>query len=1149
MKIIKSLSWFIVMLCGLIPLLLYGLLATTTGSAWVLQQALQWSGQAITVGTVSGDLLGDISLHQVKLQHANTELDIDQVTLSWQPLELFEQRITINTIAVTGLRVSISEVTDEQTGVTTTPPLQLPDITMPWPITIGTLTATDSQINTSEQVFALAQAQLGASLTGSRLALSKVQLRHEYAELAVEMQLDLQQSYPIELNFTLTPASTVMTHVPQGQLRGTISGTISGKISGTLADNLSGESSAIELVAAISLDDYATAATTVKATLTDIPSMSNWQTEVTVSNLPMTIAEPWLANTPAMMLTKGTVNARITANADEIMLSDIHISELGDSGAGSLQLGGHVVNYMRYQHQPEQVQFKLNLTAADLPLPEQNKQSSLGTLNAADVAISGSLDLYSVALGSHWTLMSNDDVSLSMAGIGTQNSLALSEIELAHATFDAVLTAQLGWLGSPWAAVNITEFDGQLELFEQRYDLMLSGGFGFINGAISANQVAATVNGTELTAHGALSPNSTLAVNLTVPQLNNWVDSPHAEAELAVTAGITGDYLKQLAISIDALKLVSEPFGTWQTAQSSQLAVSLDTFNIAGTAVCLHEQRDRNPASVCVDTELTSQAFVVNLDAKQLPLRLLNRLRENDVAERIWGNVDANADITIARTDGSIQSLSGVFRSDNTAITSLDDNLTSRLREWEVRWDGNLEQITATVQAFVEDDMGQILGDMTLTDVLSAQQLAGSLDLAINDLTLLQWILPDLRYVGASAIANIGIAGSLAQPTFSGAIELIADEIGFAQSGLLLTQVRVALEDTLDQAGLLSLQGQARSGGGWISLDGSIDLAKRELSLDIDGDTFRAVELAMAKVDVSPDLNIKVANQRIDITGTVTVPYAQINEPDLTSTATVSKDVRLFVNGEPVSEDDDSLYPIYANIRVILSDNVAINAYGFEGNVSGSIRLLEEPNRALRATGSIQVAKGSYEIYGQELEIQRGVLIYNGGAIDNPGLDLRVVRSAASMTAASSDQISVGAQVGGTLLAPDFRLFSSPTMQDAEILSYLVLGRPPGGGGSNNLQLQALLLLGSQGTDLIGKRLQESFGLDEFGIDSTADPLDTSFYIGKYLSPKLYVKYGVGLFENTNTFYIRYLLTDKLIIESTTSTEAQGGDILYTIEK
>ena len=84
---------------------------------------------------------------------------------------------------------------------------------------------------------------------------------------------------------------------------------------------------------------------------------------------------------------------------------------------------------------------------------------------------------------------------------------------------------------------------------------------------------------------------------------------------------------------------------------------------------------------------------------------------------------------------------------------------------------------------------------------------------------------------------------------------------------------------------------------------------------------------------------------------------------------------------------------------------------------------------------------------------------------------------------------------------------------------------------------------------MLGESLQETFGFDEFGIDSTMNPNDTSFYIGKYLSPKLYVKYGVGLFENTNTFLIRYLLSEHFIIETTASGEAQGGDIFYTIEK
>ena len=1134
MKVVKRLSWTIILLCGLIPAVLYALLATTTGSAWIIQQAIKYSGQDIVVSRVSGSLLGEISLNDISLNSPTGALHIDLATLSWRPLDLFEQRLSIASIELQDVHITLIETAIEAAPIDSDQGWQLPAITAPWPVLIDSLTVTDITVTTTSQTFSLARLSLNASLRDSALSVADVLIEQEQVKAELKGALSLQQQYPFTLELVAgSSAEFTDSQLPAGEISGT----------------LSGDLNKIDLNAYIELADYPAATAILNGSVSSLQSKPCWQADVTLATWPLAIAQPWL---PAMnfdvasILQRAEMSAAIRVTADRITLSDTQISGLGSNADGLLELTADVTEYMQYRSQPERLQFDLNVIADTMVLPYKGEDIAL---NSADISVAGSLELYSVALGSHWTFANSEDVSFSLAGIGTMNSLALSEIAVSHATFDAAFTAQLGWLDTPWAAFNITQFVGQLPLFDDTYELLLSGGFGFIDGAISANQVEASVNGTRLTANGALSPNNTLALTLRIPNLESWVDSPYAEAEVELVAGVSGDYLKQLDIAIADLQIDSEQFGQWATQQSSQLALSLDTFNVAGTPLCLHEQRDRNPASICLATELAQHTFTVKVDAKKLPLRLLNRLRENDVAERIWGNVDATADVSMARSNGTISSMSGLFRSENTAFTSLDDNLTSRLREWELRWNGNLDEISGTLQAYVADDMGQVLGDLSLTDVMSSQNLVGSIDLAINDLTLLQWILPDLRYVGASAVANVAVAGSLSHPAFSGAIELVADEIGFAQSGLLLTKVRLALEDHIDKPGVLTLQGQARSGTGWIGLDGEIDLPQRELSLDIDGDSFRAVELAMAQVDVSPDLQVKVANQRIDITGSVTVPYAQINEPDLTSSATVSSDVRLFLNGEPVTEENDSLYPIYANIRVILSDNVSINAYGFQGNVSGSIGLIEEPNRALRASGSIQVAEGNYEIYGQQLEIQRGVLIYNGGAIDNPGLDLRVVRTAASISAAANEQISVGAQVGGTLLAPDFRMFSSPTMQDADILSYLILGRPPGGGGANNLQLQALLLIGSQGTDLIGKRLQETFGFDDFGIDSTADPLDTSFYIGKYLSPKLYVKYGVGLFENTNTFYIRYLLSDKLIIESTTSTEAQGGDILYTIEK
>lgn len=1137
MSSIKRLSWLIILLCCLLPALLYSLLATTTGSRWIIQQALQFSPVNISVSRVTGSLLHELTLYDVELSTPATTVTVGRATLSWRPFELFEQRLSIRSLVLEDAHLSVLDVAQQSTETEPQHTLQLPTITTPWPIVIDNLHITAAKFTSPSQTITLANIDLAASLHGADLVVDKLLIEHQQVQAQFDIQLSLQQQYPFAVKFILTNNTSAQPiELPPAHLTGTLSGT----------------TEQLQLTTLFELADNPSVTASLTATVNQLQPLADWNADLVISKLPLTLLQPYLPNNLldlGSLVNSASVDAAVNLNADRILVHHTSVNGLGSNAAGQFKLNGEIADYLHYAEKPERVSLRITSRAANIALSTGLEQQHEIILNSADMELSGSLNWYRVALASEWTLATGEDVTASLAGIGTQNSLALSEIDIAHRSFDASLTAQLGWLESPWAAVNISQFSGRLPLFAETYDLQLSGGFGFINGAISANQFNATVNGSQLTANGALSPSNELAVSLNVPKLSSWFSSDYAAAELSLAASISGDYLKQLDIRIEDLQLNSDQFGQWLTQQPTQITLPLDTFNAQTTELCLHELRPRNAATTCFSAVVTEPTVMIDINAEQLPLRLLNRFREADVAERIWGNVDATAHLEIARRDGAIHTMSGLFRSENTAITSLDDNLTSRLRDWQMSWSGNLDEVNATLQAYVADDDGQILGDLILTDVLSEQRLTGSLDLSINDLTLLQWLLPDLRYSGASAVANIGVSGSLAYPTFSGAVELVADEIGFAQSGLLLTKVRIALDDNSQPTGMLRLQGHARSGTGWISIDGIVNVAQRELNLAIDGDSFRAVELAMAEVDVSPELLIKVANQRIDISGTVTVPYARINEPDLSSSATVTNDVRLFINGDPVTSEDDSLYPIHANIRVILSDNVAINAYGFEGKVSGSIGIFEEPNKALRATGSIQVAAGNYEIYGQKLEIQRGVLIYNGGAIDNPGLDLRVVRTAASMTAAANEQVAVGAQVGGTLLAPDFRLFSSPTMQDADILSYLILGRPPGLGGENNLQLQALLLIGSQGTDLIGKRLQQTFGFDDFGIDSTADPLDTSFYVGKYLSPKLYVKYGVGLFENTNTFYIRYLLSDKLVIESTSSTEAQGGDILYTIEK
>lgn len=98
------------------------------------------------------------------------------------------------------------------------------------------------------------------------------------------------------------------------------------------------------------------------------------------------------------------------------------------------------------------------------------------------------------------------------------------------------------------------------------------------------------------------------------------------------------------------------------------------------------------------------------------------------------------------------------------------------------------------------------------------------------------------------------------------------------------------------------------------------------------------------------------------------------------------------------------------------------------------------------------------------------------------------------------------------------------------------------------LQNAAAALAMSEGNKLT-KGISDAVGVDEFKLASGASPKDAAFVIGKYLSPDLYVSYGVGLFEAVNTFKLRYRLSKRLYFESSSTSTSSGADLTYTTER
>ena len=95
---------------------------------------------------------------------------------------------------------------------------------------------------------------------------------------------------------------------------------------------------------------------------------------------------------------------------------------------------------------------------------------------------------------------------------------------------------------------------------------------------------------------------------------------------------------------------------------------------------------------------------------------------------------------------------------------------------------------------------------------------------------------------------------------------------------------------------------------------------------------------------------------------------------------------------------------------------------------------------------------------------------------------------------------------------------------------------------------QAALALGLAGGDTLARTVGDRFGLDEVRVESNDTGDEASLVVGTYLSPKLYVSYGVGLMDSLNTLNLRYQLSNRWQLE-VESGEYQGADLFYTIER
>ncbi len=459
----------------------------------------------------------------------------------------------------------------------------------------------------------------------------------------------------------------------------------------------------------------------------------------------------------------------------------------------------------------------------------------------------------------------------------------------------------------------------------------------------------------------------------------------------------------------------------------------------------------------------------------------------------------------------------------------------------------------------------------------STQAIAGELNLRVNSLDFLQALTPIMDHPHGQLVANLKTSGTIGQPDWQGKITLDHAGVAIPSMGLILNDIQAALTThnqewqaqgkfSTPAAQALTLQGQ---GAFYPSFTGTLALQ---------GDNFPAIKTAEYTVHVSPRLTLAFQPNAYVLSGTILVPHAQLKPLSFSNTVNLTDDA-VFVSHEKKAPPMDT--NLTTDVQIQMGQDVAIDVQGLHGFLDGAIQIKQTPHNPMSAVGQLTVREGKYQAYGQDLSIHQGQLLFTGGPITNPDIQLRATRSFSnnSLSFTGSDQLfdfnasnlqtidfgnhlTVGIEVTGHLSAPKIKLFSIPaTLSQADILSMLLLGKPANQASKSGGQLLLTAIsamnldTGTKGMQLLSQ-LKDSLGFDfnvqsssQFNQKTNQTSENTAFVVGKSLSKRLYLSYNMGLFEkDNNVLTLKYLLNKFFSLQVTTSDSGNGIDLLYTAQ-
>ncbi|MCF6776515.1 translocation/assembly module TamB domain-containing protein [Thiotrichales bacterium 19X7-9] len=469
--------------------------------------------------------------------------------------------------------------------------------------------------------------------------------------------------------------------------------------------------------------------------------------------------------------------------------------------------------------------------------------------------------------------------------------------------------------------------------------------------------------------------------------------------------------------------------------------------------------------------------------------------------------------------------------------------------------------------------------DLLLTNIhhfnqLNEIKMKGTLSTEINDLDFLNFLTKYPVNISGNLNSQLALSGVLANPNISGVANIQNAKVQLYNYNSEINQITLRAQGKNKH---WQVTGSGYSKNKPLNFNADINWDKRLIiQSTLKGNNIEVANIPPIQLTISPDLAlIYDYDSEFKLNGHISIDHAKIHGddlPNLSSANQMQADV-VYVSTDNRPVAVTTKIPLALNLELLLGDDTKFYGFGLKSYFMGKLNIQAQPHQNAVAAGKVRLKDAVYTFYGKQFIIQDSSAVsFTNSPLDNPYLNITAnyqIPAQQQLSLNSPDVI--GVHVLGTLKSPIVSFFSTPAMSQANILSYIVLGQSLDNSDNFSKEQQqqlssaALALALNGGSSVILQDVQSKFGITDISFGTiqqgqiltdqlqptspaatqTGNQNNTALFIGKALTPHLYINYGVGIFTGEQLVQAIYRLDKNWRLQADYTNLDTGADIIY----